>query len=96
MLHTDGGVLPVLNANPPGEVLLGKNGEDAVIVVQSATDDAVLKDRGVAGQGMGVDFLEVFKRCARRKISVAGVHGLDVLFDGQEQFDRVVTGNDCV
>ena len=53
MFHADGGVLPVLDADPARKAGAFQDGKDAVVIVQPLPDDAMLQDGGVALRGVG-------------------------------------------
>ena len=93
MFHADGGIIAILDADPAREAGACEAGEDRVVVVQAAPDDAVFEDARVAL--VRAECLQIGERAAL-EIAVARVHRDDAVEHVVEQRQRVVAGDDGV
>src|SRR5438045_3102435 len=93
LAHLFDAVDAVLDADPAVEADGGEGGEDGVVVVESAADDAVAEALGVTD---GVFFLAKVIDRALGEVAVAGMHRDDAVLDAAEQVERVFAGEDRV
>jgi len=83
----------ILNADPTGKADARECGEDGVVVVHAAADDAVSQPFGIAN---AVLFLAEVFDCAFSKVPIAGVHGDDSLLHPGEQNQRIFAGENRI